>query len=98
MVRAAIAGRSHHPRAAAVTGLSETGLLDRLLDGPPARLGDLGVADDGSKSRVTESVRGQPGVAQLLLNERAERVAQAVRVEVGDAEPACHLRATCVQM
>ena len=42
---------------------------------------------------MAERVRGEPGVAELPLDERAERVSKAVRMEARNAEPAGRLGA-----
>ena len=56
-------------------------LLERSPGLASSPLGDLGVAGDRCQAGVTEGLGGEAGVAQALLEEGAQSVAELVRVE-----------------
>ena len=61
------------------------------LAAPP--VGDLGVAGDRGQAPVTEGLGGEPSVADRLLQEGAQGMAQLVGVEGGDLQLASDLAA-----
>ena len=71
----------------------EAGVLEAAPDRLPPGCGDLGVAGDRAEPDVAQGLGGQAGVAELLLHEGAERMPQAVGVQVADVEPAGDLGA-----